>query len=59
MLRLPSDNVSCRTKYAKEAATLTGEQIKLRRKLKKWSENDLAQHAGISRATLKRLRKMT
>lgn len=50
------------SKYAKEAAALMGEQIKLGRKQKKWTENELAERAGISRVTLqgcKRLKKAT
>jgi len=31
-----------------------GEQIKLGRKQKRWTENELAERAGISRATLQK-----
>jgi transcriptional regulator with XRE-family HTH domain len=43
------------SKYAKEAVTLLGDQIKLRRKQHKWSEKNLAERAGISRATLQKI----
>lgn len=43
------------SKYALEAVTLLGEQIKLGRKQHKWSENNLAERAGISRATLQKI----
>jgi transcriptional regulator with XRE-family HTH domain len=43
------------SKYAKEAAFLLGQQIKLGRKKRKWSEQDLAERAGISRATLQKI----
>ena len=43
------------SKYALEATTLLGEQIKLGRKQRKWSEKNLAERAGISRATLQKI----
>lgn len=43
------------SKYAQEAATLMGEQIKLGRKQRKWTETNLAERAGISRATLQKI----
>jgi transcriptional regulator with XRE-family HTH domain len=43
------------SKYAKEAAFLLGQQIKLGRKKRKWSEQSLAERAGISRATLQKI----
>jgi transcriptional regulator with XRE-family HTH domain len=43
------------SKYAKEAASLLGQQIKLGRKERKWSEQNLAGRAGISRATLQKI----
>ncbi|MGD9368453.1 MAG: helix-turn-helix transcriptional regulator [Desulfobacteraceae bacterium] len=43
------------SKYAKEAALLLGQQIKLGRKQRKWSEKNLADRAGISRATLQKI----
>lgn len=43
------------SKYAQEAAFLLGQQIKLGRKERKWSEQNLAERAGISRATLQKI----
>jgi len=43
------------SKYAKEAAFLLGQQIKLGRKKRQWSEQNLAERAGISRATLQKI----
>jgi transcriptional regulator with XRE-family HTH domain len=43
------------SKYAKEAALLLGQQIKLGRKKRKWSEHNLAERAGVSRATLQKI----
>jgi transcriptional regulator with XRE-family HTH domain len=43
------------SKYAKDAAFLLGQQIKLARKQRKWSEINLAERAGISRATLQKI----
>ncbi|MDF1580079.1 MAG: helix-turn-helix transcriptional regulator [Desulfuromonadales bacterium] len=43
------------SKYAKEAALLLGQQIKLGRKERQWSEQNLAVRAGISRATLQKI----
>lgn len=43
------------SKYAQEAAVLMGEQIKLGRKQRQWSEKNLADRAGISRATLQKI----
>ncbi|MSM39449.1 MAG: helix-turn-helix domain-containing protein [Geobacter sp.] len=43
------------SKYAKEAALLLGQQIKLGRKERHWSEQNLAERAGISRATLQKI----
>ena len=34
-----------------------GEQIRLGRKQKRWTENELAERAGISRATLQKIEK--
>lgn len=41
--------------YAREAAMLLGEQIKLGRKQRRWTEANLAERAGISRATLRKI----
>ena len=43
------------SKYALEAATLMGEQIRLGRKQRQWTEKNLADRAGISRATLQKI----
>lgn len=43
------------SKYAKEAVLLLGQHIKLGRKKHKWSEQNLASRAGISRATLQKI----
>ncbi len=43
------------SKHTLEAATLLGEQIRLGRKLRKWTEQNLADRAGISRATLQKI----
>lgn len=43
------------SRYALEAAVLMGEQIKLGRKQHRWSEKNLADRAGISRATLQKI----
>ncbi len=47
------------SKHTLEAATLLGEQIRLGRKLRKWTEQNLADRAGISRATLQKIEKGT
>ena len=43
------------SKYAKEAASLLGHHIKLGRKKRQWSEQNLAARADISRATLQKI----
>jgi DNA-binding XRE family transcriptional regulator len=43
------------SKYAKEAVFLLGQHINLGRKKRKWSEQNLAERAGISRATLQKI----
>ena len=45
------------SKYAQEAVILMGEQIKLGRKQRKWTEKNLADRAGVSRATLQKIEK--
>ena len=45
------------SQYALEAVSLLGKQIKLGRKQRKWSEKNLAERAGISRATLQKIEK--
>lgn len=43
------------SKYAKEASFFARQQIKLGRKNRRWSEKNLADRAGISRATLQKI----
>lgn len=43
--------------YTREAAVLLGKQIRLGRKQRKWTEHELAERAGISRATLQKIEK--
>ncbi|MCC8373929.1 MULTISPECIES: helix-turn-helix transcriptional regulator [Photorhabdus] len=43
------------SKFSKEAVMLLGEQIKLGRKRRHWSEKNLAERAGISRTTLQKI----
>ena len=43
------------SKYVQEAAQLLGKQIKLAWKQRKWSEQNLSDRAGISRATLQKI----
>ena len=43
--------------YAQEAAVLMGEQVKLWRKQRRWTEQNLADRAGIARATLQKIEK--
>jgi transcriptional regulator with XRE-family HTH domain len=43
------------SKHAKDAAFLLGQHIKLGRKKRQWSEQNLAARAGISRATLQKI----
>lgn len=43
------------SKHAQEAALLLGQHIRLARKRLKWSEKNLAERAGISRATLQKI----
>jgi transcriptional regulator with XRE-family HTH domain len=45
------------SEYAKDAAILMGKLIKLGRKERKWSEQNLADRAGITRATLQKIEK--
>jgi DNA-binding XRE family transcriptional regulator len=45
------------SQYTIEAIHLLSDQIKLGRKQHKWSEHDLADRAGISRATLQKIEK--
>lgn len=45
------------SRYAREAGDLLGKQIRLGRKQRKWTESELAERAGISRATLQKIEK--
>lgn len=45
------------SEYAQEAAVLMGQLIKLGRKERRWSEQNLADRAGITRATLQKIEK--
>lgn len=45
------------SKYARDAAILCGKLIKLGRKERKWTEQELAERAGISRGTLNKIEK--
>ena len=45
------------SRYSIESASLLGKQIKLGRKQHKWTENELADRAGISRATVQKIEK--
>lgn len=43
------------SRHSQEAVVLMGEQIKLGRKQRQWTERNLAERAGISRATLQKI----
>lgn len=45
------------SRYTRDAARLLARQIRLGRKQRRWSEHDLADRAGISRATLQKIEK--
>jgi len=45
------------SRYTREAAALLGKQVQLGRKQRKWTEHELADRAGISRATLQKIEK--
>lgn len=45
------------SRYTLLATDLLGKQIQLARKQRKWSERELAERAGISRATLQKIEK--
>ncbi|WP_295543800.1 helix-turn-helix transcriptional regulator [uncultured Thiohalocapsa sp.] len=45
------------SRYTRDAATLLAKQIQLGRKQRKWTEHELADRAGISRATLQKIEK--
>ena len=43
------------SRYTRQAAVLLGERIRQERKQRRWSEQELASRAGISRATLQKI----
>ena len=43
------------SRYTRQAAVLLGARIRQERKLRRWSEQELADRAGISRATLQKI----
>jgi len=45
------------SRLTREAAILLAKQIQLGRKQRKWTESELADRAGISRATLQKIEK--
>ena len=45
------------SEYTREAATLLGQLIKLERQKRRWSTDELAERAGISRRTLLKIEK--
>lgn len=45
------------SRYTKEAGFLLGSLIKLHRKKRKWTQQELAERAGISVATIKKIEK--
>lgn len=44
-----------RTRYASEAAQLLGERIRMARRERRWTQEDLAERAGITSATLSKV----
>ena len=45
------------SRYTREAGTLLGRLVRLERRQRKWTERELADRAGISRATLQKIEK--
>lgn len=45
------------SKFSSEAIRLLGARIRLGRKQRRWSESELAERAGIARATLQKIEK--
>lgn len=45
------------SRYAREAAALLGRRVRLGRLERRWTEQELADRAGISRATLQKIEK--
>jgi transcriptional regulator with XRE-family HTH domain len=55
MYNLLMKKIRTYSKYSLEAVFLLAQQIKLGRKQRKWSEQNLADRAGISRITLRKI----
>lgn len=55
MIKVTKDRTYSR--YTREAAALLARQVRLGRKRRKWTEHELAERAGISRATLQKVEK--
>jgi transcriptional regulator with XRE-family HTH domain len=55
MVKMAKDRTYSR--YTREAAALLAGQVRLGRKRRKWTEHELAERAGISRATLQKIEK--
>ena len=45
------------SRYTREAGVLMGKQVRLGRKQRRWTEFELAERAGIARATLQKIEK--
>lgn len=45
------------SRYTREAASLLAKEVQLGRKRRKWTEHELADRVGISRATLQKIEK--
>ena len=54
-LRFYHDKKRTYSKYSREAALLLGQQIRLGRKRRRWSEAKLAERGGLSRRTLQKI----
>lgn len=54
---MPKQRVRTYSNYAVHAAALLGQKIKLGRKQRKWTEQELADRIGISRETIKKIEK--
>ncbi len=50
-------NMKSYSRYTLDALTLLGKQIRLARKQRRWPEHELAERAGLSRATLQKIEK--
>jgi transcriptional regulator with XRE-family HTH domain len=54
---MPKPRIRTYSNYAIHAAILLGKKIKLGRKQRRWTEQELAERIGISRGTLKKIEK--